>query len=1185
MTDTGKHVPGAGQAALERGLKGLASIDKTLWQDSCVFVLGGEHSATLQKLRHGGARTAAVLGHPGRLSHSFFAIGTSDEDARQARAGLVARDALYAAPDTGALSPACLVRLGKVLEAADHGLSFAPTGANVPDWLHYLVNDALFATRSPTRDEATADNRPAWDVRLVARLLEADGLSPDPALELVFERRRIAGHQLESCLRRLLAPGALDDYMQERPEQVRALAPRLSAQGRRLLAARLGGAPMLAGVFDDVLVRLAVDGSKAVRAAAAPFVSAMAGERQLALLGHWLLDGKLDERARAAELLGTDAAPALLKRALLERALPLEPGKAARQAITDALARMDGQHAAVDAPPPAPQAPHTVLSEEALRILLENHGELLKECDAAARKEEAENRRQRVQNDDWQRREQQQLACGEVRLRAVVRALNGQGDAADRLLLHDEAMRDTICLHGRLFELDDFGLRQLAQWYGPLREHRFSLWNDPPFQAWLARQDPAGVDLRTIDALLRDAGAMPDLVALAWLAPGWHGPPQVQHLLPADAIWPLFFEQPALIEQALGLSVARGEITLDLAWTLEVLELFPVLPVRWRPRLMELALGEGKTYRHRAQRLLARVPGIGQQVSDNLESGKQELRGIAARWLAELGCRAAVPSLYRALERESRATVGALLMAALEALGEDLSPRLSPPLLLAQAREGLRGKTPAGLSWFPFPMLPACTWHDGQAVDADIVRWWLVLACQWKEPGGNGLLARYLCLLAPASRAALGSMVLRTFIAHDESGGSVIGEKGMLALAVHAPGREAVSLLQAYMRDFPASRAQIEAMLEALAGGDDTAVVQFLLGVAHRYRNAAVQGRARELLGQIAQRRGWSEEQLADRTVPMAGLDDAGRLELDYGARRFYATLDPDLKPVLQRADGGAIKTLPAACLGDDERLVHEARLALAACRKEVRQVAETQAARLYGAMCTGRVWPLEEWQRHLLGHPVVGRLAQRLVWLAQNDGGMPLQLLRPTEDGSLIGADDAELVLAPGSALRLAHAAILSGPQTGAWQRHLIDYRITPLFEQLQRASPDAGLLGGAVISDRLGWVSDAHTLRAAFGKLGYQRAPADDGGLFDSYYKDFGAADLRVAIDFSGNVLPEKNLPAALKSLRFERLSGPGQQRGVAPAEVPGVLLAEAYGDYLAVAAQCAGFDAAWEERMPWQ
>ncbi|MCC7599179.1 DUF4132 domain-containing protein [Janthinobacterium sp. FW305-129] len=1185
MNDTGKHVPGAGRAALERGLKGLANIDRMLWQDSCAFVLGGEHSATLQKLRQGGARTAAVLGHPGRLSHSFFATGTSDGDAQQARAGLVARDALYAAPDAGALSPACLVRLGKVLEAADHGLSFAPTGADVPDWLHYLVNDALFATRSQTRDEATADNRPAWDVRLVARLLEADGLSPGPALELVFERRRIAEHQLEGCLRRLLAPGALDDYMQERPEQVRALALRLSAQGRRMLAARLGSAPRLAGVFDDVLVRLAVDGSKAVRAAAAPFVSAMAGERQLALLGHWLLNGKLDERARAAELLGTDATPALLKRALLERALPLESGKAARQAIAAALARMDGPPAATDAPPPAPQAPHTVLGEEALRILLKNHDELLKECDAAARKEEAENRRQHGQNDYWQRREQQQLACGEASLRGVLRALNGQGDAADRLLLHDEAMRDTICLHGRLFDLADFGLRQLALWYGPLREQRFSLWNDQPFQVWLARQDPASVDLRTIDALLRDAGAMPDLVALAWLAPGWHGPPQAQHMLPADAIWPLFFEQPALVEQALGLSVARGDITLELAWTLELLELFPALPVRWRPRLMELALGEGKTYRLSAQRLLARVPGIGQQVSDNLDSGKQEVRSIAARWLAELGCRAAVPSLYQALERESRATVGAVLMAALETLGEDLSPRLSPRLLLAQAREGLRGKAPAGLSWFPFSMLPACAWRDGQAVEADIVRWWLVLACQLKQPGGNGLLARYLCLLAPASRAALGGMVLRTFIAHDERRGSAIGEKGMLALAAHAPGSEAVSLLQAYMRDSHASRAQIEAMLEALAGGDDPAVIQFLLGVAHRYRNAGVQGRARELVGQIAQRRGWSEEQLADRTVAMAGLDAAGRLELDYGGRRFYATLDPALKPVLQRADGGEIKTLPAACLGDDERLVQEARQALAACRKEVRQVAETQAARLYCAMCTGRVWPLEEWQRHLLGHPVVGRLAQRLVWQAQDDGGVPLQLLRPTEDGSLIGADDAELVLAPGSALRLAHAAILSGPQIGDWQRHLIDYKITPLFEQLQRSSPDAALLGGVAISDRLGWVSDAHALHAAFGKLGYQRTPADDGGLCDSYYKDFGAADLRVAIDFSGNVLPEKKLPAALKSLRFERLSGPRRQHAVVPAEVPGVLLAEAYGDYLAVAAQCAGFDAAWEERMPWQ
>ena len=51
----------------------------------------------------------------------------------------------------------------------------------------------------------------------------------------------------------------------------------------------------------------------------------------------------------------------------------------------------------------------------------------------------------------------------------------------------------------------------------------------------------------------------------------------------------------------------------------------------------------------------------------------------------------------------------------------------------------------------------------------------------------------------------------------------------------------------------------------------------------------------------------------------------------------------------------------------------------------------------------------------------------------------------------------------------------------------------------------------------------------------------------------------------------------------LSFERLSGPWKQRAVSPAQVPPVLLAEAYNDYLAVAAHGA-FDADWEAKMPW-
>lgn len=1182
MNDTSKPAVDDEQvAALKLGLKGLSLLDQALWQRSCAFVLAGEAEIVLHELARAGLRAATLLGHPGRLSHAFFAIGITDKEAKQARAGLVARAQFYALLDADTLSPAMLVRLGKVLAAADQGQSFEPTGADVPDWLYYLVNDALFGTCSETREDATSANRRAWNVRLLMRLLAVEDLPEAAALELVFERRHVADYLMERCLQRLLVPNVIDNVMQEQPADVRALAPRLSAQGKRLLAGRIGNAEELAQTFDDVLVAYAVDSSKTVRTVAAPFVSAIAEERQLALLRHWLVDGKLDERTQAAELLGRT--PSSARRALLEQAFTNESGKAAKQAIANALSRMgDAQATTLDeAPPPAPEAPLTFLDDEALVILLENHVALLKRCDIDARDEIEENRSRREQYDWEQQRREQQYAIGEPQLRAVIDALNGDGDDADRALLKEHAMRETIGYRDRIFALEGFGLRQLARWYGPMRQRWLSVWNDGPLRDWFEQQDPAEIDLRTIDTLLREAGAMPDLLPLECLRPAWRGSP-LDTLRP-ESIWPLFYEQPGLVEQGLGLSVARSDVTLELAWTLKVIEMFPQPPVRWRPRLMELALGEGRTYRQGAQDVLRKVPDIGLQVIDSLTSNKQEVRSVAARWLADLDCRAAVPALYQALGKERRETVSATLMAALETLGEDLAPRLHPDKLLAEARKGLNAKAPSGLAWFPFETLPACTWGDGAPVEPDLVRWWVVLACKLKEAGGNGLLTRYLGLLSPASRAALGDQVLRAFIAYDESRGSVIGEKGILALAAHAPGPEAVVLLQAYMRAFHVRRAQIEAMLESLAGGMDPAVIQLLLGVSRRYRTASVQNKARELVEQIAERRGWSEDQLADRTVPTGGLDDEGRLELDYGGRRFVVTLDAALKPVLHNADGKEVKALPEPRQGDDADSIKEAKQALAGCKKELKQVVEMQTARLYDAMCTGRSWPLDEWKNYLQGHPIVGRLVQRLLWLAEDGEGSTRQVVRPTEDGSLIDADDNEVALAPGSVLRLAHASLLEPGQAEAWQRHLTDYKVKPLFEQLQRAWPDAALLNDIDIGERLGWVSDAFTLRGTFGKLGYQRAQAEDGGIFDHYYKEFGGADLRVVIHFSGNALPEDNLPAALKQLSFERLSGPRKQRAVSPAQVPPVLLAEAYNDYLAVAAHGA-FDADWEAKMPW-
>jgi hypothetical protein len=648
--------------------------------------------------------------------------------------------------------------------------------------------------------------------------------------------------------------------------------------------------------------------------------------------------------------------------------------------------------------------------------------------------------------------------------------------------------------------------------------------------------------------------------------------------------------------------------------------------------------------------VLSALPDLGSRVIESLSHSKSEVRIEAANWLAELQHAPAIPVLAKALEKESRETVRAAFLTALEALGDDISPRLAPAILLAEARKGLKAKAPAGLAWFSFEALPACRWADGEGVEPEIIRWWTVLACKLKEPGGNALLARYLGLLDAASRKALGSAVLRQFIAHDtahpslEEGiahaqataaqrwqgyqriwqtakpewrqwyeadynksqeqvfeecrrekmaeylGSAIGEKGVLALAAHAPAHEAVALLQQYMRDHYPRRSQIESMLEAVAGGNDPVVIQLLLGLSRRYRTASVQEKARALVQQIAERNAWTQEQLADRTIPTAGLDDTGALSLQYGERVFTVVLDAAMKSELRNPDGKVVKALPEARQSDDAALIKEAKAQFSTHKKELKQMIDLQTARLFEAMCTGRVWPQPEWREYLHAHPVAGRLLQRLVWLEVDASGQVLRAFRPTEDGSLLDVEDDEVELAPDSRLRLGHASLVDAPAAAAWVRHFKDYKLAPLFPQMTRTPPAVAFKddkGSDVraIADRLGWISDTFTLRGTFTKLGYQRSQAEDGGFFCQYTKEFGSVGVRVVMDFSGNTLPEENVPAALKTLSFEDMRVRSwSDRAMPLAAVPPVLLAEAYADYLAVAQACAGFDAGWEKKMPW-
>ena len=744
-------------------------------------------------------------------------------------------------------------------------------------------------------------------------------------------------------------------------------------------------------------------------------------------------------------------------------------------------------------------------------------------------------------------------------------------------------------------------------------------------------------DLRSLVAAAELAGATDPVNQVGGRVFDWGG---LKGRIP-ELTWPFFAEHPEWIDQAIGLAPARPSprpyMPNQRNVALRILAMFPVLPTRYVPTMAELATAEQKTYRRQAQELLESQSTAVDIAAQTLASGKSEVRAVGASWLARIGDPAGIVPLRAALDKEKREQPQAAMLNALRLLGEDISAHLTPEVLGEAAKKGLAGKPPVGMSWFPLDALPPCRWADSTPVAPEIIRWWAVLAVKLKDPLGAGLIPLYVHLLDAPSRQALGSYVLDAWIARDialptdddlrahaaanvdarynqyqdlgkrhpnnayiaaraaltrdqvfdelrreKSGehlGSAVGEKGLLALSTGAPGHHVFAACQRYIRDHGRRRAQVEALVTAASANPDPAAIQLVLSVARKYKQETVRLKAGELAEEIAERNGWSMDELADRTIPTAGFDESGLLSLDFGPRTFTGRIARSPKTDaftidLYNPDGKPIKALPKPGMADDETLAGDSRKQLTTSKKELTQVVTLQSVRLFEAMCLERSWSAQDWRDNLLAHPVMRHLISTLVWQSEPPQPESYALFRPTVDGELLTSDDETFDIPDGARLRLAHRATVTDEEATQWRCHLNDYQVTPLFGQFEAVAPPIPP-GSTAIDDHQGWLSNTFAIRGRAAKRGYVRGDVVDSGWFGEYYKDLPGAGIRVVLEFTGSIVPEEQFPAAVTLLVFEEAG-----RRIPLADVPPILLAESYADYVHIA-EAGVFDQDWRAK----
>ncbi|PJI93512.1 DUF4132 domain-containing protein [Luteimicrobium subarcticum] len=1161
--------------------------------DAVRYVLTGEGADVLARL-------------PRTSFHRFPHLAGSD--AEQVCAGLAG-------------DPGVLRRFGRVLDAvAGHGRwGFVLGELGGERWPELVL---WFAT------EAAGTTRPlplGFDDLVAAAA--ADGRTRADLLACMFDVGDYATYRSGRDWYVRLAPlPGLVDALREHEPLVQAAVTSGSVVRRECVLALLGSAVDDAGLvpFAPATVAAATGSSGQVRDAARPLLVRL-GDAAVEPLREVATGGNPEQRRNALTLLGArpDQREWAVSTAAADRAASVRT-VAAQLAAAAAADDADGQEEPL---PDLPAVSWAVPAEDAQRIA----ERVVPAIDAHA----TSFNRHVARMTEFQR--SRGLPVREQRPRPML-GRRGVTDLVGMLRSDDapEVFEPAATLHhfsaglGTAAASTDLGAVaavKLMVFLGFFGGSRYRLEHGSVL-ADVHRRTP-GTDLLTVQALLDAAGVDGREVLWSAYARRWS---------PLARDWPDEDVAP-FVRRNLDWILAETDRT-RAVWEADPAAVYSAVATLETPprRVVEhfyaAALGTRKTDRGPAQEALARDPGRTARTVAALSDGKSEVRLVAAQWLTRIADPESLPALRAAWRTERQDVVRGALLDALTALGDDAADHLDPATTLRAAEKALAKGLPASVSWLDLDALPEVTWaSSGDAVPRVVVGWLCVAAVKARSPEPDAVLRYYASLLETDGRERLAAHLLAAWMREDlrpvppheaeqralqhatssatwltrpgqqyegmtveqardallpgllpgylrEPAGSATASKGVLAVVAALGGRDVVAPSERYLREWYGQRAaQGKALLAMLAWVDDRSATQLVLSVGSRFRTKSFQDEATRLASELAERRGWTLDELADRTVPAAGFVADGVLELSYGPRTFTARLRPDLTIDLRDPDGAAVRTLPTPRKTDDAEVAAASRKALTAARKELKAVERLQRDRLYEALCTQRSWSAEDWTEHLLQHSVVGALVRRLVWVATDDDGGALTF-RPLDDGTLTDADDEPVDLPAGARVRIAHDSLLAPDDVARWTAHLADYEVTPLFEQLGRgvhtADPKARGLG-----DFEGHVVGSYALRSRATRLGYGRGQTEDAGWFYGYDKRFQTLGIVARVEFTGNFLPEEDRLVALRALTFHRLLPEGREADLTVGDVPAVLVSECWNDARTMAADGPGFDPDWAKK----
>jgi hypothetical protein len=368
-------------------------------------------------------------------------------------------------------------------------------------------------------------------------------------------------------------------------------------------------------------------------------------------------------------------------------------------------------------------------------------------------------------------------------------------------------------------------------------------------------------------------------------------------------------------------------------------------------------------------------------------------------------------------------------------------------------------------------------------------------------------------------------------------------------------------------------------IVDVIAEFKTTKAVQMLdfLSLKKNANDARVNRASVAAMDTMAKEMNLTKEDLLDFIIPNFGFDKKGKLELDFGARQFIISLQPDLTMLISDAAGKTYKNLPKVGKDDDVEKGNEATNLFKLIKKDLKKQVKLENERLERGFSESRFWNGENWLKLFVNNPIMRTFAMSLIWGKYKDGVL-LESFRYLHDGSFSNIEDEELNIKNEDSIALIHPIELTEEQLNSWKEMLNDYEITQPFEQINRPifkysdqNKDKNAL-----DDFKGFMLGRFALKNNLFKHGWSRGAVEDAGCYYYYDKVYGDGTF-VSLDFLGDYVGnyDDNKEVPIYDIKLNK-----NGKNLKISEIPPRLYSELYYELKKVTEKGSGFNAEWEK-----